>query len=44
VREGLSPEDILACWDDVMDGAESFVPASTAEYVAHREERLRAGR
>jgi NAD(P)-dependent dehydrogenase (short-subunit alcohol dehydrogenase family) len=40
VQPGLTPEQILAAWDAVVDERDYAVPASTAESVARREEQI----
>ncbi len=44
VAPGLSPEEVLATWEAIVDPAGSVAPGSTSEYVRHREARIREGR
>jgi hypothetical protein len=42
VRPGLAPDEVLEAWPEIAAPGDSYDPASTSDYVAHREARLQA--
>lgn len=42
VRPGLAPAEVREAWGEIASSGERYDPASTADYVAHREARIRA--